>query len=204
MIIERPKTSRAGLTLVELILALTLLAIIVVKANFAISIANNVAVDLTNEVVVEDQARRLLRQIGFAVMGANRESLAPDAVAPFSTDDLRYQVNLGVEDGVVIWSDPEQIALNEDDLEVYWTQNPTTAEERRVVWSRLVSPYLEGEVPNGMDDNGNGLIDEQGLSFSVDRDSVTIQLTLQRMTEDGELTSKTVQTTVTCRNLPVE
>ena len=114
---------------------------------------------------------------------------------------MRYQVNLGIQDGAVVWSDPEQIAMNEDDLEVFWRQNPDAEEERRVVWTRLVSPYLEGELPNGMDDNGNGLIDEEGLSFTVDRNSVTIRITLQRQTADGELTTKTMETVVTCRNL---
>ena len=193
--------SRSGLTLLELMMAITLLSILMIKAYDAVSVANDVAGDVSNEVVVEDQARRVLRQIAYAVMGANRESLAPDADAPFSTEDLRYQVNLGIQDGEVVWSDPEQIAMNEIDLEVFWKQNPATENERRVVWSQLVSPYLQGEIPNGMDDNGNGLIDEQGLSFTIDRNSVTIRLTLERRTPDGEMTTKTVQTTVTCRNL---
>lgn len=202
MEVQRSKHARSGFTLLELMMALVLLSILVVKAHDAFSVASRATAVMTDEVVVEDQARRVLRQIGFAVMGASRESLAPGAAAPFSTDDLRYQVNLGIQDGEVIWSDPEQIAMDEIDLEVEWVQNPAAETERRIVWSKLVSPYLEGEIPDGMDNNGNGLIDEQGLSFTIDRDSVTIRLTLQRFNQDGEAITKTVETTVTCRNLP--
>ena len=72
---------------------------------------------------------------------------------------------------------------------------------RYLVAQRTGAPFLAGELPNGMDDNGNGLIDEKGLSFVVDRDSVTIRLTLERVSNDGSVISKTVQSTVTCRNL---
>ena len=89
---------------------------------------------------------------------------------------------------------------------VYWSQNPGAENERRVIWTSLVAPYLEGELPNGIDDNGNGLIDEKGLNFVVDRNAITIRLTLERVLDGGEIVSKTVDTTVTCRNLqePVE
>ncbi len=204
MMIRGRCRSRAGLTVLELMLALALLGIIVVKASQAISSAVETVEQASDEVVLEDQARRVLRQIGFAVMAANRESLMPDRESPLSAENIRYQVNLGIQDGEVIWSDPEQVALDLSELNVYWSRNPETETERRVVWTSLVSPYLEGELPNGLDDNGNGLIDEQGLSFVVDRNSVTIRLTLDRIMESGEAITKTVQTTVTCRNLEQE
>ena len=69
-----------------------------------------------------------------------------------------------------------------------------------MVWSNLVRPFLEGELQNGIDDNGNGLIDEKGLSFVVWKNSVTIRLTLGRQVEGGDWINETVVTTVTCRN----
>ena len=55
-------------------------------------------------------------------------------------------------------------------------------------------------MPNGVDDNGNGLIDEQGLAFTIFRNTVTIRLSLLRLSADGQPIEKTVETTVTCRN----
>lgn len=201
MIVRSSQGTRTGLTLLELMLALVLLTIVTMKATQAFDTAGKAAEQVSEEVLLEDKARRVMRQIGFAVMGANRDTLLPDTEAPLSSENMRYQVHLGIQDGEVIWSDPEQVALEVEEQRVYWSQNPETEDERRVVWTSMVSPYLEGELPNGIDDNGNGLIDEQGLSFDVDRNSVTIRLTLDRVTNEGLVITKTVQTTVTCRNL---
>ena len=155
----------------------------------------------TLDTALDDQARLVLRRIAFAVMGSQRDSLDPAQERPMYSSEIRYQVHLGIQDGEVVWSDPEQIALSElDDSQLFWTRNPEAAEERRIVWTNAVAPFLEGELPNGMDDNGNGLIDEKGLSFVVERDAVTIQLTLERVGPDGQRFTKTVETTVTCRN----
>lgn len=192
--------ARAGFTLLETIMALVLLAIVVMKAHGALSAASETSSRETQETVLEDQATRVLRQIAYAIMGSNRETLIPDTEAPLTAEDLRFQVNLGIQDGQVVWSDPEKVALEAVRSQVYWSRNPDSAEERRVVWTSLVAPYLEGEIPNGMDDNGNGIIDEKGLSFVVYRDCVRIRLTLERVV-DGEVLTKKVETTVTCRNL---
>ena len=189
------------MTILELLLSLALLSVVAVKAQSAWNSMAEAESNIASQAVLEDQARRVLRQIGYAVMGANRETLIPDAEVPMSMEDLRFQVNLGISDGEVIWSDPEEVALEETSQEIVWSQNPDTSDERRVVWTRLVSPFLEGELPNGMDDNGNGLIDEKGLSFVIDGNAVTIRLTLERLNEEGESVQTTVQTTVTCRNL---
>lgn len=193
---------RAGLTLMELLLAMTLLAIIAFKGFSIMSSATRANTEDTAEVVLEEQAQIVLERIARAVMGSDRESLAPASEAPLSTDEMKFQVHLGVQDGEVVWSDPEQIGLDDAELnDLFWTRNPDEMTAQRVVWTKLVSPFLEGEVPNGMDDNGNGLIDEKGLSFVVDRNAVTIRLTLERLREDGQTMTTSVETTVTCRNL---
>ena len=191
---------RGGFTLLELLLAISLLAIVAFKAyNTMDTLSETVAVEDV-EAQMEDQARRVLRQIAYEVMGSSRETLKPDAPAPGGTASLRYQVNLGVQDGKVVWGDPEKLALEDEMGQVVWSDNPDTEAERRVVWSNLVAPYLEGEIPDGMDNNGNGLIDEKGLSFVMDGNSVTVRMTLERFDNNGVATTKTVQTTVTCRN----
>lgn len=197
---RRGNGGRGGFTLLEMLMALVLLAIVIAKAHGAITAATDKTGQETQELVLEDQARRVLRQIAYAIMGSNRDTLIPDTEMPLTSEDLRFQVNLGIQDGEVVWSDPEKVALETARSQVYWSRNPDTTAEQRVVWTSLVAPFLEGELPNGMDDNGNGIIDEKGLSFVVDRNSVCIRLTLEREV-DGEIMTKTVETTVTCRNL---
>lgn len=198
---QPPRGARSGFTALEMTLAIALLAIVAVKAFGALQRVNSATGASTSQVVVEDQARRVLQQIGYAVMGANRETLVPDAAAPLSMEDLTFQVNLGIQDGEVVWGDPEQISLDELGGAIFWSDSPGEAQQRRIVWTKLVAPFLEGELPNGMDDNGNGLIDEKGLSFVVDRNAVTIRLTLTDTGKDGQSVTRTVQTTVTCRNI---
>ena len=153
---------------------------------------------------MEDRAHLVLEKIAKAIMGSDRETLFPDAEAPLSTDDIQYRINLGVQDGEVVWSDTEMVGLEDLENEIFWSRMPEEGAEQRVVWTRMARPFLEGEIPNGMDDNGNGLIDEKGLSFTIDRNAVTIRLTLDRLTAGGGTVSSTVETTVTCRNLAPE
>jgi hypothetical protein len=116
------------------------------------------------------------------------------------TNSIRYSFSLGLEDGEVVWSAPEEIRLGDAGGTVEWRENPGAAEERRVVWTTLVSPLLEGEEVNGVDDNGNGLIDEDGLSFVLEGQRIVIRLTLRRPEVDGRTVQQTVEQVVHCRN----
>ena len=87
-----------------------------------------------------------------------------------------------------------------DQGQVIWRDKPGEVDERSVVWSRWVSDFLENELPNGIDDNGNGLIDESGLTFVIDGSMVTIRLTLQRTGSDGKSSVYSREATVHCRN----
>jgi len=203
--VKRPRrSSTAGLSLLELLLAAALLAILLQKG---ISLMQQTARQTNEEsaaVLLEERAQLVLERIARAVMGSDRDTLIPDHAEPLSTDDIEYRIHLGVQDGEVVWSDPEAIGLEDVDNSVFWMRMPEDAPEQRVTWTNLVRPFLEGELPNGMDDNGNGLIDEKGLSFTVDRNAVTIRLSLDRLTSDGRQITSTVETTVTCRNLSEE
>lgn len=195
------RPQRAGMTVLEVVLAISLLAVVTAKIVTALDAAteqNSTETAVTN---LEGQARQVLRQIGFAVMGSHPDTLVPNMGPNTPSSSVRYQINLGVADGEVVWSDPEQIALIDASSELYWTDEPDNEEQRRITWSKLVAPYLEGEVPNGMDDNGNGLIDEKGLALSIEGTTVTMRLTLERLLDDGTLVTTTEQTTVACRNL---
>lgn len=198
--VTTPRPARRGWTLLEALLAVSLLGILIYKGATVLDSAQQSSETSTAEIVVEERSQIVLERIARAIMSSSRESLAPTSEAPLSTDQLRFQMNLGIEDGAVVWSPPETIGLESLDNELYWTKVPEAGPEQRVVLTKLVRPYLEGELPNGMDDNRNGLIDEKGLSFVVDRNAVHIRLTLERVDANGKLVTSTVETTVTCRN----
>ena len=190
----------SGFTLLELILSISLLGILVFKASLAISAAAKFTSEGTSSLVLEDQARRTLDRIAYAIMGSDRDTLIPETEAPLYSEQLDYRISLGIQNGKVVWDDPERIGLGAQENQLTWFENPQTIEERRIVWSNRVRPFLEGEIPNGVDDNGNGLVDEKGLSFVIYKNMVTIRLTLGRQVPGGNWVDETVETKVTCRN----
>jgi len=193
-------TARAGFTLLETIIAMALVGLVLTKLMLVIDEARRAHEDESVTMMLDDQATELVDRIAFAIVGSAREKLTPTQFAPLTSERIRYQLSLGVEDGAVVWSDPEVIGLEQESGEIYWNQNEGEANERRVVWANTVSQMLEDELLNGIDDNGNSLADELGLSFVLDGDSVTIRLSLEREREEGKKVQVTKETTVTCRN----
>jgi len=193
------RSSRAGWTLIETVLAALLVTGVMAKAAFVVNTALGLASDESASMHYEDQARRVIDQIALAVMGSDRDTLIP-SIEELHTNSIKYSFSLGLEDGEVVWSAPEEIHLGDSGNSVEWLENPGAAEERKAVWTTLVSPLLEGEIVNGIDDNGNGLIDEDGLSFVLDGDRIVIRLTLRRPEVDGRTVQQTVEEVVCCRN----
>lgn len=194
-----PSSRRAGWTLIELSLASLLVVAVMTKAAFVMHTALGLAGDETASMAQEDLARSVIDRIALAVMGSDRGTLIPQ-IEEVHSNSIKYTFSLGVENGAVVWSEPEQIRLGGTGQSVEWLENPGAAEERKAVWTNLVSPLLQGEVVNGVDDNGNGLVDEDGLSFVLEGERVVIRLTLRRAEVDGRSVEQTVEAVVTCRN----
>lgn len=148
---------------------------------------------------LEDQAEETMDRLCMAVISMRAEDLLIP-LPPLSASAIDYEVLMGVEDGAAIWGDPARIELQVERGQVVWSENPGTEAERRVVWTRWVPEFLEREVPNGVDDNGNDLFDEAGLTFGMDGGQVVICLTLRRSDEGDTVYTRTFERRVTCRN----
>lgn len=197
----KQRRRQSGFTLIELTIALVLLTILFVKLTMVVNEASKTHRKESLAMALEDQAILVLDRISFAVIGSDADTLIPEPEAPFFTPEIEYQVSLGVENGEVVWSDPETIGLDANDPALlFWGRNKDELDERVVVWCRTVADFMEEEILNGADDNLNGITDETGLSFVVNGDSVTIRLTLERLNKEGNPVQVAKQTTVTCRN----
>jgi hypothetical protein len=87
-----------------------------------------------------------------------------------------------------------------DEGEIVISRNFGSAGQQDTVIATSVPRLLLGELPNGADDNGNGLQDEAGLSFELLADgSVRVRLTVQAR-KQGTTFSSTVEATVLPRN----
>ncbi|MBK7645587.1 MAG: hypothetical protein IPJ19_21565 [Planctomycetes bacterium] len=192
---------KLGFTAVEVVVAVVLGGLVLGNVLMVLSdtrerfASENVAKD------VDAEARRSLDRIALQIMGAVRQQLYTQVSAPLSADSINYTTVVGVQNGQPVISELQRIAMTGEQAgAVSWYQNPGQENEKHVIWSRDLRSFCEGELPNGIDDNGNGLIDEKGLSFEVDGPMVRITLTIERPGKDGKPVTKTLETRVTCRN----
>ncbi len=191
---------RAGFTLIEVVIAVTILAMVaanVLMVERSSSKAYEAGASMSS---LDVQLDRTMDRIVLALMAARKDSLTPANNAPLFTWHLDFNQSKGFEDGHEVLGDTERIELLPGPEQIVWKQRPDTVDERKVVWTNWVRQLFKDEVPNGIDDDLNGLTDETGLSFTVDGNRVTIRLTLEREGPEHTTLKRTQETTVTCRN----
>lgn len=216
--VKRPmKRSRAGMTLIEVLLAGSMMAVILgAIATTALSGQKSAA---TNFAVngLETEARRVVDRIAEELIQADSLGLTPVPSPPFGSSTLTYHKDAGFSGGAITWGPTSRIRFQyatgetnngadddsnglQDEGVLVFSTNVGLGTQRDIVWAHDVREYLQGEKPNGLDDNGNGLIDEQGLAFSLTGKMLTIRLTMERKDPKGKLLTHTVQTSVRIRN----
>jgi len=176
----RRARQHAGFTLLEVVIAVTILGMIAANVTM-VSRSSAQAYEVgASTSALDAQLDRTMDRIAMALMAARTESLFPSNSVPMWTPNLTFDQSLGFEDGEEVIGEVERIERAPGTAQVVWKQRPDTLEERRVVWTNWVRELLKDEQANGIDDDANGLIDEDGLSFTVDGNRVTIRLTLER------------------------
>lgn len=199
---SRTRSARSGFTLIEMMVAIALLGLVIGNVYMVLGDSSKAFGAQTTVFEAETQARRTLDRIALALVGSKRSTLYQTPSAPSSTPELNFTTSAGLQEGAILEGNPQRISLaNADGFhEVTWAENPGSADERKSVWTKWASEFLEGETLNGEDDNGNGLIDEKGLNFVLEGNSVLVQLTIARKSADGKWITRTLEARVTCRN----
>ena len=207
----------AGLTLVEIVIASVLGALLLGGIYSVVSSSTDT---YSTEVVGTDLDRvaaKAIQTIADELSMSGEVAAFPRLSAPLSAAGVVLQKSEGWAGSSILWgpttaitfdqdlNDPDDGLDNDgdglvDEGLIVLRINPGAPNEQRVVLARHVREYLEGEVPNGVDDNGNGLVDERGLAISVVGDVWTIRLTVERRSSNGQVLTRTVETSVTPRN----
>jgi prepilin-type N-terminal cleavage/methylation domain-containing protein len=127
---------RGGFTLLELVIATALLSLVLGAVGLVQMRTRDASrVGMARE-QVETLCRRALDRVAEELQGVGHSLLFPDPSTNFGTGTITYQHPTGVSNtGVVSWDEPSSLALQ-------------------------LEP---GETDNGLDDNGNGLVDERCL-----------------------------------------
>ena len=127
---------RAGYTLIELLLSAAVMGL-VLTALAQVQMRSSVeAKSMQAREVAAGRARRALDRVVDEMTGVGRSLIFPDPSSAFGTSVATYQKATGVSiAGVVQWSTPSRLELRLDPR----------------------------EADNGIDDDGDGLVDEQQL-----------------------------------------
>lgn len=206
------RRARAGFTLIESLIAFSLLAVLFLAVVQTSSRASDAFEEGSSEHLLSTTTHRCLERIASAIEFSDTSILDAALQSNFGADQVSFRIPSSFEGGVVQWDDyqilmelePGELSDNLDN------DGDGLIDEQRIVQlgpdgSRIVlasgvAELLEGESPNGLDDNDNVLTDETGLSFSANGNVVTIRLTCQRRDEGGRLLTRTAETAVRLRN----
>jgi hypothetical protein len=194
--------ARAGFSMLELIIGTSILALILGNIVMLQGATGNAYESGVFGSALEESAEITMDRIALAIMSTSVDRLEEVLTAPSFVTAIEYEVVTDVVDGIPVVGLPERIELDSPNGKILWTRNPDEPDEMQLIWSKWVPVLLEGEgaVPNGEDDNDNGVEDEGGLAFNRDASQITIRLTLSRTDSHGVEYTRTRSRRITCRN----
>jgi type II secretory pathway pseudopilin PulG len=132
------RAARAGFTLLELTIAGLLITLLLSSAILAAKGGYGAFRATQDSSDVETRLRRALDRAALELLGVGAAELQPNPVGDFGTDVVLYRRAVGLNGTAVVWGDQNRLAL---ELE-------------------------QGELDNGIDDDGDGLVDERRLIFT--------------------------------------
>jgi prepilin-type N-terminal cleavage/methylation domain-containing protein len=172
---------QAGFTLVELMLVMGVLGLVFGAMGTFQARSQQAADAGIARAETEARARRVLARVVDELSGVAQSRLVPDPTGLFGCSDVRFQRPTGVADGSVTWSVQARLQLVPDperpDVRTL-VYVPNTSGSKVIVLCKGVTPFGLGEQSNGVDDDGDGQVDEAGFSIQRVGDLLTIQLTL--------------------------
>jgi hypothetical protein len=137
--------------MIELMVSVTILGVMMYSLALVVSRGRAAYRSAEANANIESQLRRTIDRIAHELTGIGEDVIFPDPIGDYGTDTLSFQKAEGVTDGDVDWGPVSQLAF----------------------------VYEKGEVDDGIDNNGNGLIDEGILQLTRDlggADEVTTAL----------------------------
>lgn len=212
---RRPHRRRAGMTLLEVMISLTIFATAMAGVVMSLGMGGKAYSQSAIHNRLYGKAgramQRLVRELGPAVTA----SILP--VDPDGGDRIQFQSIVDSVNGAPVLGEITRFTLEMDPREInngldddgdglvdeqvlVRLTDPLGVNEKRVILLRNVREFLEGETDDGIDNNGNGLADEPGVSFDLDGELLTIRLTVEAVLEGGRVVTETLETSMSLRN----
>lgn len=189
------KQNTAGFTLIEMAVTCTFVCVLFGSLITAVQSASD---SFATGVVAADvgaRSERTVHQLCELLKYANPETMSPKPAAPFSATKVTFQRLADYQEGTKVWGETESLSLV--DGRILWITAPGSKTQNVRVLCTGIATSLQGETPkNAKDDNGNGLIDEGGLSFEFRGNRVTVRVTVESHDVKKTRIVRTVQKTV--------
>jgi len=193
-------SNRSGFSLVELMIGIAVTGLILGNLAMVVRTSTTAVESGVFGSNLEDRADRTMDRIALALMSTSAEKLDEVQFAPNHVSAIDYEVVVDVVDGDPFEGVPERIEFDSQGGRIVWKRAPDSPDEMENVWTRWVPGMQEGESFNGVDDNGNGLTDEEGLAFNRDQEQILVRLTLEREDSKKVVYIRSRSRRVTCRN----
>lgn len=210
--------ARAGVSLIEVAIVITLLGVFAQSAWMALDTGTRVLETGSERSALQARASKAMGQVTRALTLAGIDSMTGVPAAPFFDDRISFESLDAVDTntGTLSWTAHEIRLESEpgekddgldndgdgliDEGRIVHVIAPGTAEEREVTIASGIAELYPGESWNGKDDNGNGLIDEHGLAFALDGERLRILLSLEVVDGEEREVARSLETTLRIRN----
>jgi hypothetical protein len=205
------------MTLLEMTIA-TVAFMVVIGAVYSVLASGSQTVHATTvSGQLERKVERIARRIGRTAMLAGASTLLPSPQAPLGSSQVSFQCSQGWANDAMVWGPVISVGL-EDDIDdpadgmdndgdgcideatVVWRRDVGGPNEVSEIWVDNVRRFMDGEIQNNQDDNGDGLVDEAGLSFVLQGSTLVIRLCLERRGVDGRVVTRVARHAVRLRN----
>lgn len=197
---KRTSTTRSGFTLVEALIVATVLGIVLYGVFGVLAASSNSYRHSTANLDMESRGSRLMERLVDALRRSGGTTLTSVPVNPLWTTTLDFQRSQGFEGVAGNWSEVEGLRVDLAVGSLRWLREPGMVSQAVIDDVQSVRPLLEGEIANGLDDNGNGLIDEPGFCVTRENNALRLHLTLEEEGPNGSLLTRSWSTRVTTRN----
>jgi prepilin-type N-terminal cleavage/methylation domain-containing protein len=217
MAIQTMKRSRGGFTMVELAVAVTVLAVLLYSLGVVVIQGEGAYQSAKNVVDLESKMGRTMARIVEELNGVGEVVLFPDPDNQFGTDELNFQKAEGVAAGDIVWGPLTRLEFvyadgevddgidnNDDGLidegVLQLTRDVGGADEQTIILCKDVAEFTMGETLNGVDDNGNNIVDECGFNVHQAGSTLEVNLTVVGLDGAGRPIERMLTTSVRLRN----
>ncbi len=209
------RTKRAGYTLLEMTVAVTVLGLVLGSVGVFQNMSNDQSQSLIERSQLEARGQRALNRVVSELTGVAQSLLVPDPNSVFGSSSIIYQRPAAVSaTGVITWENPSRLMLESDPADGangLDDDGDGLTDECRLVLLKAgtsvptvlctnISPMAGVEGANGYDEDSDGIVDETGFHVQRTGDLLRIHLSVLEARREGEPLRIDLDASVVLRN----